>query len=79
MIMLTHVILAVVNLIFFFFFKLAVALGQCSWQSVYPMDFYANESLGDWTVNNAAYRAAVIKKRRSNLKVEYDQDLKSVP
>ena len=71
--------LAVVYFLFFYFFKLAVALRQCSWQSVYPMDFYANESLGDWTVNNAAYRSAVIKKRRSTLKVEYDQDLKSIP
>ena len=77
--MLTRFMLAVVYFLFFYFFKLAVALHQCSWQSVYPMDFYANESLGDWTVNNAAYRSAVIKKCRSTLKVEYDEDLKSIP
>ena len=26
------------------------------WQDVYPMDFYANDSLGPWTVNNEAHR-----------------------
>ena len=33
-----------------------VALSQTEWQSVYPMDFYANESLGEWTVNNEKHR-----------------------
>lgn len=33
-----------------------VALSQTEWNSIYPMDFYANESLGDWTVNNEKHR-----------------------
>ncbi|XP_065178938.1 2-(3-amino-3-carboxypropyl)histidine synthase subunit 1-like [Sycon ciliatum] len=37
-------------------YELNVAMGTAEWQSVYPMDFYANESLGPWTVNNEAFR-----------------------
>lgn len=40
-----------------------VALSETEWQSVYPMDFYANESLGAWTVNNEKHRPL-----RTNLK-----------
>ncbi|XP_065055136.1 2-(3-amino-3-carboxypropyl)histidine synthase subunit 1-like [Rhopilema esculentum] len=37
-------------------YEVMVALSQTEWQEVYPMDFYANESLGDWTVNNERHR-----------------------
>ncbi|KAJ8369237.1 hypothetical protein SKAU_G00092650 [Synaphobranchus kaupii] len=30
----------------------AVALQQVEWQEVYPMDYYANQSLGPWAVNH---------------------------
>lgn len=33
-------------------YELNVALGQVAWQQVYPMDFYAKESLGPWTPNH---------------------------
>ncbi|OMJ16277.1 Diphthamide biosynthesis protein 1 [Smittium culicis] len=33
-------------------YEAAVALGSAEWQSVYPMDFYANESLGAFTPNH---------------------------
>jgi len=34
-------------------YEAAVALEQCAWrQDVYPMDFYANDSLGHWTPNH---------------------------
>jgi 2-(3-amino-3-carboxypropyl)histidine synthase len=34
-------------------YEAAVALGEIMWQSqVYPMDFYANASLGPWTPNH---------------------------
>eukprot|EP00088_Acartia_fossae_P065489 TRINITY_DN8076_c0_g1_i1.p1 TRINITY_DN8076_c0_g1~~TRINITY_DN8076_c0_g1_i1.p1 ORF type:complete len:300 (-),score=47.03 TRINITY_DN8076_c0_g1_i1:25-795(-) len=34
-------------------YEAAVALEACSWQEpVYPMDFYANASLGPWTPNH---------------------------
>ena len=38
------------------FVQAAVALKNAEWQSVYPMDFYANDSLGPWTPNNQAHR-----------------------
>ena len=38
-------------------YELAVALGNAKWKDGrYPMDYYANESLGPWTVNNAINR-----------------------
>lgn len=33
-------------------YELNVALGEIAWQAVYPMDFYAKESLGPWTPNH---------------------------
>ncbi|RKP07571.1 putative diphthamide synthesis protein-domain-containing protein [Thamnocephalis sphaerospora] len=33
-------------------YEAAVALDVIEWQSVYPMDFYAQDSLGPWTVNH---------------------------
>ena len=33
-------------------YEASIALGKVSWQEVYPMDFYANESLGPWTPNH---------------------------
>ena len=33
-------------------YELNVALGEVAWQAVYPMDFYAKESLGPWTPNH---------------------------
>jgi len=38
-------------------YEMSVALDSIPWQTeVYPMDFYANDSLGSWTVNNEANR-----------------------
>lgn len=34
----------------------AVALQDIEWQQPYPMDFYASQSLGPWTVNHASTR-----------------------
>ncbi|BFZ53436.1 Diphthamide biosynthesis protein 1 [Savitreella phatthalungensis] len=34
-------------------YEAAVALGGVDWQDNYPMDFYAAESLGNWTPNHA--------------------------
>lgn len=33
-------------------YELNVVLGEIEWQTVYPMDFYAKESLGPWTPNH---------------------------
>lgn len=37
-------------------YEATVALRQASWQEVYPMDYYASDSLGPWTPNNVAHR-----------------------
>ncbi|KAG1462129.1 hypothetical protein G6F46_001835 [Rhizopus delemar] len=33
-------------------YEASVVLGKSEWQDVYPMDFYANDSLGPWTPNH---------------------------
>lgn len=39
-------------------YEAAVALKTSNWQEeAYPMDFYANSSLGPWTVNNEAHKS----------------------
>lgn len=57
--------------------QLAVALDQCTWKATYPMDYYANDSLGPWTVNNEKNRPARPprannKPRGQKLKIEYE-------
>ena len=38
-------------------YEMSVALDSIEWRKeAYPMDFYANDSLGEWTVNNEANR-----------------------
>ncbi|KAK6968719.1 Diphthamide biosynthesis protein 1 [Biomphalaria glabrata] len=49
-------------------YELNVALRLTEWQETYPMDYYANDSLGPWTVNNEANKAKVIRKPRISLK-----------
>eukprot|EP01135_Chromosphaera_perkinsii_P001315 Nk52_evm42s164 gene=Nk52_evmTU42s164 len=39
-------------------YETAVVMRAVKWQKVYPMDFYANDSLGKWTVNNEENRPA---------------------
>lgn len=41
---------------FFLSLQMSVALNIAQWQDVYPMDFYANDSLGPWTVNNVKHQ-----------------------
>ncbi|RIB17198.1 putative diphthamide synthesis protein [Gigaspora rosea] len=33
-------------------YEASVVLDEIDWQSIYPMDFYANDSLGPWTPNH---------------------------
>lgn len=37
-------------------YEASVALKEVEWQQTYPMDFYAGQSLGPWTVNHASHR-----------------------
>ncbi|XP_040194303.1 2-(3-amino-3-carboxypropyl)histidine synthase subunit 1 [Rana temporaria] len=37
-------------------YEASVALKEAEWQNTYPMDFYANQSLGPWTVNHESHR-----------------------
>ncbi|XP_053313078.1 2-(3-amino-3-carboxypropyl)histidine synthase subunit 1 isoform X2 [Spea bombifrons] len=39
-------------------YEASVALKEAEWQDTYPMDFYANQSLGPWTVNHESHRPA---------------------
>ncbi len=46
-------------------YEVAVALKITNWQEEsYPMDFYANDSLGPWTVNNEMYRSKTRKRNK---------------
>ena len=45
-------------------FQASVALQAIEWQKKYPMDFYANSSLGPWTVNNEANRPVALNKKK---------------
>ena len=48
-----------------------VSLKQIDWQREYPMDFYANDSLGNWTVNDPSNRT-VRTKPRQKIKIELE-------
>jgi len=49
-------------------YEAMVSLKQTKWQPEYPMDFYANESLGNWTVNHDKKKAP-----RPKIKIEYEE------
>lgn len=51
-----------------FSFQMSVALKRVEWQNTYPMDFYANDSLGPWTVNNEKHRPIRGKQRNPRTK-----------
>jgi len=42
-------------------YEAAVVLDNIEWQEVYPMDYYANDSLGPWTSN---YNRNVLRKEQ---------------
>jgi 2-(3-amino-3-carboxypropyl)histidine synthase len=52
-------------------YEASVVFGRVPWQSQYPMDFYAKDSLGPWTPNHvgaearAAALVAVVAKKRA--------------
>ncbi|CAG5135786.1 unnamed protein product [Candidula unifasciata] len=48
-------------------YELNVALKVTNWQSTYPMDYYASDSLGPWTVNNEANRPQRQRKCKINI------------
>ncbi|KAK7088781.1 2-(3-amino-3-carboxypropyl)histidine synthase subunit 1-like isoform X2 [Littorina saxatilis] len=48
-------------------YELSVALKNAEWKDTYPMDYYAYDSLGPWTVNNEVHRP--VRKPRPHTKV----------
>ncbi|MBN3293223.1 DPH1 synthase, partial [Polypterus senegalus] len=49
-------------------YEAAVVLKEVEWQETYPMDFYANQSLGQWTVNHPAnQREKAARKSKSGI------------
>ncbi|XP_064617720.1 2-(3-amino-3-carboxypropyl)histidine synthase subunit 1-like [Liolophura sinensis] len=57
-------------------YEISVALDEVKWQEVYPMDYYANNSLGSWTVNHESNRPARTPRKR--LGVKKDQSTKTL-
>jgi len=51
--------------------QVAVALQVLPYQDSYPMDYYANQSLGAWTVNNEHHRPA--RAQRKHIAVETER------
>jgi hypothetical protein len=51
-----------------------VSLKQVEWQKEYPMDFYANDSLGNWTVNGGNNRA----RAKPKVKIEYEKETRKI-
>ena len=39
---------------------------KAKWEKTYPMDYYANSSLGPWTVNNEVNRPVRVRKTRTD-------------
>ncbi|RUS80880.1 hypothetical protein EGW08_011351 [Elysia chlorotica] len=58
-------------------YEMSVALRLTEWQSTYPMDYYANDSLGPWTVNNEANKPPrpPRKTARAKVKIEAAENL----
>ncbi|XP_005107942.1 2-(3-amino-3-carboxypropyl)histidine synthase subunit 1 [Aplysia californica] len=51
-------------------YEMSVALQLAQWQDTYPMDYYANESLGSWTVNNEVNKPP--RQRKARVKIATD-------
>lgn len=51
-------------------YEAMVSLKQIEWQKEYPMDFYSNDSLGPWTVNNNNFKKN--KQQKQHRKIEYE-------
>jgi hypothetical protein len=49
-----------------------VSLKEIEWQNDYPMDFYSNDSLGNWTVNNTLNRNIPQRNVKTKVKIEYE-------
>lgn len=55
-------------------YEAMVSLKEAKWQSNYPMDFYAYDSLGNWTVNNPENRSKPVSSVKNKIKIEYDNE-----
>ena len=58
-----------------YLFQMSVALDSIQWQTVYPMDYYANDSLGAWTNNNEAHRPVRHRKSRPVISTKDDKSV----
>lgn len=55
-------------------YEAMVSLKQVLWQPEYPMDFYSNESLGNWTVNNSFNKSKQSLTKKTRVKIEYESN-----
>lgn len=62
-------------------YEASVVFGNAEWQSIYPMDFYANDSLGPWTVNHGRNirKSRPIKSKAGEAKAGEAKDLAKEP
>jgi 2-(3-amino-3-carboxypropyl)histidine synthase len=50
-------------------YEAMVCLKEIQWQNEYPMDYYSNDSLGNWTVNSKYNKNF----KQKSLKIEYEK------
>ena len=55
-------------------YEAMVGLKEIEWQKEYPMDFYANDSLGNWTVNDKSNRSSSQINAKSKIIIEYEKN-----
>lgn len=54
-------------------YEVSVALKRSEWRERYPMDFYAYDSAGNWTVNNTENRPVRTRAPRKHIKIGVEQ------
>ncbi|XP_067932448.1 2-(3-amino-3-carboxypropyl)histidine synthase subunit 1-like [Watersipora subatra] len=53
-------------------YEASVALQKCQWRQRYPMDFYAYDSAGNWTVNHENNRPARTRPTRKHVSIRVE-------
>lgn len=54
-------------------YEVSVALKRSEWRQRYPMDFYAYDSAGNWTVNHETNRPARVRPQRKHVKISVEK------
>lgn len=54
-------------------YEASVALKRAQWRERYPMDFYAYDSAGSWTVNHESNRPARTRPARKHISISVEK------